>query len=234
MHQNSSLPGNGHGYPPTQWTVVIEAASSSNPACAQGALDRLCAAYRQPIVNWFRRRDFYQDPEDLAQSFVAYMIEKGLLNKVTPRTGRFRAFLAGTMRNFLRDTWDKNNAEKRGRQVEKVPLDENDLDVRADAHGDSQFDVDFALDINRKVIGKLAPPVELEPYIFQKDVSEGWDEIAKRLGKASTAVRKEVSRLRRRHWEQFRDEVTEICTPMDRDEETRYLYELLFRNPPEE
>jgi hypothetical protein len=41
-----------------------------------------------------------------------------------------------------------------------------------------------------------------------------------------------VSRLRRSHWESFHNEVAQIVTPMDRTEETRYLYELLFRNLP--
>lgn len=195
-------------------------------------MEQLCATYRQPIVNWFRRKDFYQDPEDLAHSFLAYLIEKSLLNKVTPRTGKFRAFLADTMQKFLWDSWDRNNAQKRGRAVEKVSLSENDFDVGTDGHGDSQLDLDFALVIHAKVMSSLNPKPELKSYIFQRDSAEGWDTIGARLGKTSVAVRKEVSRLRRSHWEMFRDEVAQIVTPANRAEETRYLYELLFRNVP--
>lgn len=220
-------------FPTTQWTVIVDAVSA-NPTKATEALERLCTAYRQPMVNWFRRKDFYQDPEDLTHGFVAYLMEKSLLQKVTPRTGRFRSFLATTMHYFLRDRWDWNQADKRGGKVEKVSLAENDVDIGVDGHADSQLDLDFALVIHRKVLDRLQPRPELKSYIFQKDSNEGWDEIALRCGKSPVAVRKEISRLRRGHWEQFRDEVAQIVTPAHRAEETRYLYELLFRHLPAE
>jgi hypothetical protein len=231
MEGYASTPSHGPAFPLTQWTMIVDAVSS-DPTRASAALEQLCVTYRQPIVNWFRRKDFYQDPEDLAHSFVAYLIEINLLSKVTPRTGKFRAFLSDTMQKFLWDNWDRNRAQKRGRDVEKVSLAENDVDVLADGQVDSQLDLDFALVIHRNVMTTLSPRAELRPYIFQKDSSQGWDEIAKRMGKTSVAVRKEVGRLRRSHWEEFRDEVAQIVTPANRAEETRYLYELLFRNLP--
>jgi RNA polymerase sigma-70 factor (ECF subfamily) len=233
MEHNLSTVCHSSAFPPTQWTVIIEA-GSTDPARAREALDKLCGDYRQPIVNWFKRKDFHQDPEDLAHGFVAYVLEKNLLNKVVPRTGRFRCFLVTAMQKFLWDAWDRNNAQKRGRDVQKVALVDNDVDVEADGPADSQLDMDFALVIHQRVMDALRPRTELKPYIFQKDTSERWDEIAKCLGKTAQAVRKEVSRLRRRHWEQFRDQVAQIVTPANRVEETRYLYELLFRNFPAE
>ena len=233
MEENPPKSGRESAFPPTQWTVIVDAVST-NPARATEALEKLCEAYRQPIVNWFRRKDYYQDPEDLTHGFIAYLIEKSLLNKVTPRTGSFRAFLADTMQKFLWDTWDKNGAQKRGRDFEKVSLADHDLNVQANNQADSQLDLDFARTIHCRVIKQLTPTPELKPYIFQKDSNEGWDEIAMRLGKTSTAIRKEVSRLRRGHWESFQDEVAQIVTPANRAEETRYLYELLFRNLPAE
>jgi hypothetical protein len=233
MPEDSPAPGGGSAFPTTQWTVIVDAASS-DPARAREAFARLCDAYREPIMNWFRRKDYYEDPEDLTQSFVAYFIEKSLLNKVAPRTGLFRAFLTDTMQKFLWDTWDKAGAQKRGRDIEKVSLVENDADMLADGHADSQLDVDFARVIHRKVMDALVPTDELKPYIFQKDSSEGWEAIATRWGKTSESVRQEVCRLRRSHWKRFQDEVAQIVTPANRAEETRYLYELLFRNPPSE
>lgn len=233
MGEKEPSTGASPGFPTTQWTVVEEA-FSADPKRAREALERLCIAYRSPIVNWFKRKDFYQDPEDLAHSFVAYLLEKSLLKKVETRTGRFRAFLAATMRNFLRDTWDKNRAQKRGHGIEKVPLDENDTDFQLEEDNDNQLDLDFAVTIHERVMGRLSPREELRPYIFDKDPREGWQAVAERMGKTSTAVRQEVSRLRRKHWTMFRDEVAQIVRPEYRSEETRYLYELLFRHPPEQ
>jgi len=203
-------------------------AGSGEGVRAKQALEWLCRAYRPVIVNWFKRRDFRQDPEDLAQAFLVYIIEKSLLNRVIPRTGSFRCFLAASMRNFLRDTWDKEGTQKRGGDVQKVPLlDEHDAEA---VSGESQLDIEFALQIHRKAMEQLAPPPELVAYVFQKGPDEGWDEIAGRMNKTSTGLRKEVSRLRRAHWERFRDEVRQIVAPAQQAEETRYLYELLFTN----
>lgn len=223
--------GHSRNFPPTQWTVIVEAVSADS-ARASKALEELCRTYRQPIVNWFRRKDFYQDPEDLAQSFVEYLIDKSLLNKVTPRTGSFRAFLADAMQKFLWDSWNKNTAQKRGGGVEKVPLEEIDSETQSNGVALNNLDLDFAYAIHHRVMASLKSSDGLACYIFQKDSTEGWEAIAKQLGRTSAAVRKEVSRLRQHHWVSFRSEVAQIVTPVQCDEETRYLYELVFRNPP--
>ncbi len=231
MEDDASKSGGSSAFPNTQWTVIIEA-GSSHPERAREALERLCRAYRQPIVNWFRRHDFRQDPEDLAQTFLVYLLEKSLLTKVAPRTARFRCFLAACMRRFLHDNWDKRNAQKAGGGVQPVPLADHDAEAGADTDPDSPLDIDFALAIHAQVMSQLAPRDELKPYLFLKDTTEGWNGIAAALGTTPTAIRQEVCRLRRRHWMKFRDEVAEIVKPSDRAEETKYLYELLFRNLP--
>src|SRR3954466_7476901 len=116
MESNLCPSGQGPNFPATQWTVIVDAVSNDSGRASQ-ALEDLCRAYRLPIVNWFRRKDFYQDPEDLAHGFITYLIEKSLLNKVAMRTGSFRAFLAGSMQRYLWDTWNKNTALKRGGDV---------------------------------------------------------------------------------------------------------------------
>lgn len=223
--------GQGRNFPPTQWTVIVEAVSTDS-ARASRALEELCRTYRQPIVNWFRRKDLYQDPEDLAHGFITYLIEKSLLSKLAMRTGSFRAFLASSMQKYLWDNWNRNTAQKRGGNVEKVSLEEGVFEPQADGASQSQLDLDFAHSIHRRVMKGFGPPSVLAPYILHKDSSKGWEDIAKQLGRTSVAVRKEVSRLRQQHWVNFRSEVAQIVTPAQCNEETRYLYELLFRNPP--
>ena len=231
MAESAPNGGDDKGFPVTQWTIIVEAASA-NPERAHAALEKLCASYRQPIVNWFKRRDFRQDPEDLAHAFVAYLLNKGLLTKVVPRSRKFRAFLATCMKWFLRDSWDKLNTQKGGKDVEKVPLLDN-VDTESDALADSQLDIEFAVEIHRRVMDQLQPDEALKHYIFEKD--ERWDEVAARLQTNAAALRQAVARLRRRHWELFRDEVGQMVTTReDKAEETRYLYELLFRNRPRE
>lgn len=231
MDELRSPAQDGSAFPPTEWTVVADSVSS-NPARAREAMEALCQNYREPIVNWFKRKDFRQDPEDLAQGFFAFLIGKGLLLKVAPRTGRFRCFLVAVMHNYLRDSWDLTTAQKRGGGLEKVPLWEVEGELPGSLEGETPLDVDFAQVIHRKVMARLAPREGLKAYLFYKESAEGWDEVAERLGTTAAAIRKEVSRLRRSHWELFSAEVAQIASPADRAEETKYLYELLFRNQP--
>ena len=233
MEEIQSTSGRSSAFPSTQWTLVIEAVSE-NPDLASRALEKLCGVYRDPIVNWFGRRCYNHDGEDMAHEFIAYLLNKNLLSRLTPRTGRLRFFLADCMRKFLSDESGKASALKRGGDIAKVPLADGHLDFQAQGPADSQLDLDFALVIHRKVMDRLAPTPELIPYLFQKETSTSWDSIAARLQRTSVAVRKEVSRLRRAHWETFRDEVASIVMPGDTADETRYLYELLFRHLPVE
>jgi hypothetical protein len=167
MEAKSPASEHGQAFPTTQWTVVIDAVST-NPERAREALEKLCGDYRQPIVNWFKRNDFYQNPEDLTHDFVAYLIKKSLLSKVAARTGKFRCFLATAMQKFLWDSWDRNGAKKRGGGVEKVSLADNDVDIGAETDPDSQLDADFAFVIHQKVMEQLAPQADLKPYIFKR------------------------------------------------------------------
>ncbi len=82
MEDDASKSGGSSAFPNTQWTVIVDAVSG-HPERAREALEGLCQAYRQPIVNWFKRNDFRQDPEDPAQGFLAYMLEKSLLTRAS-------------------------------------------------------------------------------------------------------------------------------------------------------
>lgn len=231
MFDTFSETGQEAAFPTTQWTIILEAASQ-DPGRAQKALERLCNLYRQPIVNWFRRKDFHHDAEDRAHDFVVYLVEKRLLARIRPHATKFRWFLAASMKLFLWDCWDKDGAQKRGGDVVTVRLVDGEGDIGSQPDNDSHLDLDFALEINRRVMAKLAPPPELKRFIFQKDRGEPWNEVAERFGKKSGSIRQGVHRLRRRHWELFRDEVALIATPAEKADETKYLYELLFKHAP--
>ncbi len=227
--------GGGSSFPETNWTRIVEAASE-DPVKALAALEKLCSEYRPVMVKWFQRNDSVRDPEDLAHSFIIYLLEKNLLLKFTlkgrPHQTGFRWFLAAAMKYFLRDVWDKDKTIVRGYGVEKVQLNDNDVDLAAHGDVDSQIDVEFALLIHANVMRQLEVPDYAKPYILHNSPQKGWDEIARQAGKKSVTLRQEVSRLRHKHWELFRDKVSRIVTPEHKVEDTRHLYELLFQHAP--
>jgi DNA-directed RNA polymerase specialized sigma24 family protein len=232
MEKNPATTEHPHpasAFPLTHWTIIFEAGSADSRQ-AQAALAKLCELYRQPIVNWFGRHANRQEAEDLAHSFIAYLLDKQVLARLRERKGRFRFFLVTVMRRFLYAEWDKAAAQRRGGNAAIVPLAGNEAAQPAGTDGDPQFDSDLAAEIHARVMSKLEPPGDFVPYLFGKDPSPGWDEVAATLNTTSAALRKRVSRLRRAHWEGFRDQVAELVSPGDKADETRYLYELLFRN----
>src|SRR6266567_2289549 len=87
----------GCAYPQTHWTTIFDT-GSRNPDRARAALDKLCGLYRQPMVNWFGRHADKQEAEDLAHSFMIYLLDKRLLSRLTERRDRFRCFLVACMR----------------------------------------------------------------------------------------------------------------------------------------
>jgi len=253
MEEPSSASQDRSPFPQTQWPIIL-AAGSQNPQQAQAALDKLCSLYRKPIVNWFLRNNRYgADSEDLTHDFVIYLLGKSLLLKVTPPSGppaesggvnlertspaatqqkpTFRSFLRACLKNFLRDHWDRVNAQKRGGQAIIVPLDEA-LVSENESETFGHLDVDLALAIHGRVMKKLASPVELVKYIFRKDENIHWQDVAAQLDVKAPALRQAIRRLRLKHWKIFNDEVAELVSQENNSEETQYLYELLFKNPP--
>lgn len=78
---------------------------------ATDALARLCEVYWPPIYSFIRRRG-YPPPhaQDLTQSFFAFF----LLTKAYARTdrlhGKFRSLLLASVKHFLADNWDRDQA----------------------------------------------------------------------------------------------------------------------------
>src|SRR5208282_2508062 len=101
-------------FPTTLWTVVL-CAGRDDTARAQAALTQLCQVYWYPLYSFIRRRGYSpHDAQDLTQAFLAHLLENRGLGCVDPRQGRFRTFLLASLKNYLANVWDRDNALKRG------------------------------------------------------------------------------------------------------------------------
>jgi len=102
------------------------------------------------------------------------------------------------------------HVDKTKKERLQVPIESEDQISLSDSESKSfaQLDVDFALTIHQRVMTQLKPPTELSAYLFHKS-GRGLEAVARRLGRTAAAVRQEVCRLRRKHWQGFRDEVAQ-------------------------
>lgn len=108
----------------TRWTLVVQA-SSFDAAERQEALSSLMSQNWYPLYCFVRRRGkTHQAAEDLIQGFFLHVIEKDVLNGVSPyRQSRFRGFLLACLKNFMANDSAREQAAKRGGDRRIVSLD---------------------------------------------------------------------------------------------------------------
>src|SRR5437016_7752817 len=89
--------------------------------------------YSPLIYSFIRRRGYAPtDEQDLTQSFFAFLRTKAYAR--TDRLhGKFRSFLLASVKNFLADNWDRDQAIRRGGGYQFIPLDPEKAEAFYDA-----------------------------------------------------------------------------------------------------
>src|SRR6185295_5844769 len=107
-------PTGGRGtFVTTRWSLVLAAQGDS--AQSRKALETLCEACWFPVYALIRGRGVdVESAHDLTQEFFAKLLSQDGIAKARRERGRFRSFLAQSVKNFLADEWDKTQALKRG------------------------------------------------------------------------------------------------------------------------
>ncbi len=103
-------------FPDTQWSSVLGKPEADRERW-RTRFGSLFEAYRQPIASWFQAATAGdkgdKNVDDLCQAFFVRLIERDVLAAFEPRRGRFRHFLKGALRNFLREHWRFQRAQRR-------------------------------------------------------------------------------------------------------------------------
>ncbi|MGH7935995.1 MAG: RNA polymerase sigma factor [Chthoniobacterales bacterium] len=228
--------------------MVAAGDSQAEPEIAQAALAELCQTYWAPLYGFVRSRGrAVPDAEDLTQSFFAYLIEHKIYARVDRRKGRFRSFLLASLKNFLADASDREQALKRGGGKEFLPLDEEQMKEaeslfktqRATSSEDQTFDRSWAEALVASGLERLSAEYRSEAgkklfselKIFVAGGAEpppAYAELAMRLGMAESTLRSHVTRLRARYREVLRAEVRRtVESEAEVKEELRELLRVL-------
>lgn len=230
----------GGWFTTTHWSVVLTAGHDSN-AGASEALEKLCRAYWYPLYCFVRRQGFGPaDAEDLTQGFLAHLLEKKAIRKVSPHRGRFRSFLLAGLKYFLADERDKARAQKRGGGCPQVSLDEEGAEARyerecaVDLDAEKLYERRWAMALLGRAFVRLrqefvaADKAALYDELrgLQDDVSEAapYAAVATRLGMPVNTLKSHVHRFRQRYREVLGDEVAQtVSSPAEIAEELRHL-----------
>lgn len=121
----TDLGGARHQFPDTSWSR-LRASGRPGSAEARAALQALFQSYWKPVYAYvrFRWSKSNEDAKDLTQSFFAWILESGFLDRADAARGRFRSFITSALENFLvdRDRWERR--DKRGGGARALELDD--------------------------------------------------------------------------------------------------------------
>jgi RNA polymerase sigma-70 factor (ECF subfamily) len=208
-------------------------------------LEKLCAAYWYPLYAYVRRKghDEY-DSQDLTQEFFARLIQRNDFAGLDRGRGKFRAFLLASMNHFLAKEWRKAATLKRGAGQLPLSLDTTLAEQRYGAQPvveptpERSFDRRWAETVIERAAQQLRDEFtdegrevlfrELNMFLSEPPEAGDYVAVAQRLQMTESAVAKAVERLRRRYRDLVRQEIAQtVSTPVELEEEMRYLLEVL-------
>jgi RNA polymerase sigma-70 factor (ECF subfamily) len=239
-----TLQEGGASFATTHWSVVAQSALTDVPE-AKNALAKLCETYWPPIYSFIRRRGYSPaDAQDLTQSFFAFFLRTKAYARTDPLHGKFRSFLLASVKNFLADNWDRDQALRRGGAYQFVPLDQETAETfydpgsADDSSAECLFDVRWAKTLTSSALNALRQELEAEgkTQLFEKLKTfliggsdlPSYDEASTRTGLPAATVKTHVHRLRLRYREIVRREVARtVSTPHEIDGELHYLCRVL-------
>ena len=239
-----TLQEGGASFATTHWSVVARSALTDVPEAAD-ALAKLCETYWPPIYSFVRRRGHAPaDVQDLTQSFFAFFLRTKAYARTDPLHGKFRSFLLASVKNFLSDNWDRDQAIRRGGGYQFVSLDQEtaeafyDASSASDSTAERLFELRWAksltsgaLDSLRQELqteGKLKLFEQLKNFLTCDSVIPSYDEASARMDLSRATVKTHVHRLRQRYREIVRREIARtVSAPHEVDEELRYLCNVL-------
>jgi len=235
----------------TQWSLVL-AAGEDGDSHARDALAVLCERYWYPIYAHLRRMRFDPDTaQDLTQGFFTHLVEKEALRVATPERGRFRAFLKGSLNNFLSNERHRETALKRGGGKPLLSLELGDAETRfryEPSHDDTpevRFERAWARTVLARVLEHLRNEIEsmpgarerfarLEPILTGNASGQRYRDVANELKTSEPAIKVAVHRLRNRFGELLRLEIAEtVNDPDEVDDEIRYLLDVIRSGGPD-
>jgi len=201
----------------TRWTLVCDAARGGDTGASE-ALGVLFGTYWQPLYRYIRRLgQSAQDAEDLVQGFFAHLLSQNGLRLADRDRGRFRAFLLGSLKNYMANDWQREHRLKRGGFATHLSIDwknaETGLGLEPEdcRSPDRLYDRDWAMSLLDKVLDDLAREekdfARWKPFLSVRSASLSYAKIAEDFGMTEGAARVAVHRLRKRYRQRLRDEI---------------------------
>jgi RNA polymerase sigma factor (sigma-70 family) len=234
-------------FPSTNWPLVATTREPPSPTSVAGPLDELCGRYWYPVYAYLRQRGHRpDDAEDLTQGFFMHLLAKRVLERAEPERGRLRSLLLTCLSNFVANEKNHLHAKKRGGPAApaRPPADPRDLiEPSDDLTPERIYERQWAVMLLRRVLDDLRAELAragkervfdtLRGYLLGDQADAGYRRAAAALNTTEGNARVTVHRLRRRYRELLSNEIARTLRgrPADVDEEIRYLFSVMQRQP---
>ena len=234
--------GRGKRFATTNWSLVLAAADTQNPNSGE-ALEDLCRKYWPPVYAFIRYRGFDEaKAEDLTQGFFTRLLEKKNLKAADPERGKFRSFLLASVKHYLANEWDREQAQRRGGGGSFGQLALDDAAARYSepterVTPETVFERRWAATVLEVALKRLRKEVQkasgeefdrLKGFLTGENAGIRYREVGQELGMSEEAVKVRVHRLRRRFGQILRKQIAETVVDSEEvDEEIRYLLGIL-------
>jgi RNA polymerase sigma factor (sigma-70 family) len=153
-------------FPTTRWTLILEA--KGDATAKRRAFEELARVYWRPLFVFLRSKGLdAHAAQDATQELLFNLMQRDVVEKVTPERGRLRAYLKTAAANHLVHAHEKAVAQKRGAGGHTVPIDETlaqKLPIDA-AHPDEAFEREWAQLVMSRALDKLKAEHEAQAKV---------------------------------------------------------------------
>ncbi len=229
-------------FPTTRWTLILEA--KGDEGAKRRAFEELARVYWQPLFVFLRSKGLAPAAaQDAVQELLLTLMQRDVVEKVTPERGRLRAYLKTAASNHLLHAYESANTQKRGAGAKVVTIDEKLAERLAvdTAHPDQAFEREWAMLVMGRALEKLRTehasgertgPFELVERFFRPgaEAAPSYADAARQHAMSLPQLKAFLHRARVRFRELVREEVLDtVESASDVDAEMGALLEALTR-----
>jgi RNA polymerase sigma-70 factor (ECF subfamily) len=181
--------------------------------------------------------------QDLTQGFFTQLLEKQYIKSARSERGRFRSFLLASVKNYLANEWDREQAQKRGGGTVLLSFDFEGAKASLPEPGheitpEVVFERQWALTVLENVLAALRQEMvrsgneerfqRLKGFLTGEQAGIKLRTVATELEMSEGAVKVAIHRMRRRFGEMLQSEIASTLNdPREVDEEIRYLFAVI-------
>jgi len=225
---------------------LIRAAQGTDEVSRRAALEELCRIYRRVVIAaLIGKHGFdHHDAEDVAQSFLAYVLLQRTFDRADAEKGRFRNFLFTFLDQFVAHHRRRMGAQKRGGGKQPIPMEELQSPSGSFPVSDSQpspsDELDRAwaratlkealrmLEDEYRAAGKHEEFVTLVKLLDRDAHAAGYEGMARELGISEENLRQRVSRFKKQVRSAMENVVRQtVGSEADLSAEFAYLWQCL-------